>query len=88
MSWKTLVHQSDGRRGGRRVRRHARELARRLLAGFGFGDQRRVQHDERLDDVRIERFAAFLAQQAERGVEAHRFVIRPLRHERVEIVDH
>ena len=82
-----FVDQADRRRRGRRVRRHARQLARRLLAGFGFGGQRRIHVDERLHDARVERLAALLPQQADRGVEAHRLVIRPLRHQRVEVVD-
>ena len=40
-----------------------------------------------VDDGRIERLARFLLQQADRGVEAHRLVIRPLGHQRVEVVD-
>ena len=36
---------------------------------------------------RVEPLARFLLQQADRGVEAHRLVIRALRHQRVEIVD-
>ena len=49
--------------------------------------QRRQQLDEHRDDRRIERLARFLLQQADRGVEAHRLVIRPLRRQRVEVVD-
>ena len=36
---------------------------------------------------RVESLARFLPQQADGGVEAHRLVIRPLRHQRVEVVD-
>ena len=38
-------------------------------------------------DARIECLAAFLPQQADRRVEAHRLVVRPLGHQRVEVVD-
>ena len=93
MSWKTLVrgcrvgHQPDGRLRRGRLRRDARQLARRFLARFGLGGKRRIQLDEGLDDARIERLAAFLVQQADRGIEGHRLVVRPLRHQRVEVVD-
>ena len=40
-----------------------------------------------VDDRRVEPLARFLLQQADRGVEAHRLVVRPLRHQRVEVVD-
>ena len=93
MSWKTLVRarrfrdEPDGRLGGGRVLGDPRQLARRFLARVGFGRERRVHLDEGLHDPWVERLAAFLPQQADRGVEAHRLVVRPLRHERVEVVD-
>ena len=80
--------QADGRLRGGRVRGDARQLARRRLAGVRFGGQRRIHLDERRDDARVERLAAFLPQQADGRVEAHRLVIRPLGHQRVEVVHH
>ena len=78
-----------GARSGTRpgVRRHARELSGRLLRGFGFRRQRRIHVDEPLHDPRVERLAALLPEQPDRGVEAHGLVVRTLRHQRVEIVD-
>src|SRR5688572_9958107 len=43
--------------------------------------------DELVDNDRIERLSRLLAQECNRGFEAHRLVIRPLRHEGIEIVD-
>ena len=40
-----------------------------------------------VDHRRIEPLAGFLLQQPDRGVEAHRLVIRALGHQRVEVVD-
>ena len=42
----------------RRVRRHARELARRLLARLRFRRERRIHVDEGLHHARVERLAA------------------------------
>ena len=81
-------HQADGRLRRGRLRRDARQLARRFLAGLRLGRERGIQLDERPDDARIERLPAFLMEQADRGIEAHRLVIRPFRHQGVKIVDH
>ena len=43
--------------------------------------------DEDEHEIRIERVARFLPEQPDRTFVAHRFVIRPLRRERVEVVD-
>ena len=39
------------------------------------------------DDMRVERLARFLLQQRDRAVDRHRLVVRPLRCQRVEVVD-
>ena len=81
-----FVDQADRGLRGRGVRRHARQAPRRQLAHFRFSLQHRIHLDERLHDARIERLARFLLQQADRRFEAHRLVVRPLRHQRVEVV--
>ena len=47
-----------------------------------------VLKDRAGDALEVEPLARFLLQQAERRVEAHRLVVRPLGHQRVEVVDH
>ena len=49
--------------------------------------QRRQQRDEGLDDRRVEALARLLLEQRDRGVVRHRLVVRPLRHQGVEVVD-
>ena len=82
-----LRQQPDGRapllvRAGRQ-----RQRAHRLGRRFRFGAQLLEVLDEHQHEVRIERLAGFLAQQPDRAFVAHRLVIRPLRRQRVEVVD-
>jgi hypothetical protein len=95
MSWKTFVRgrrrrfvdQADRRRRRRRVRRHARQLARRLLARLGLGRERRYI-SMKVWTTRGSSAFRLPAAAGHRRVEAHRLVIRALRHQRVEVVDH
>ena len=80
------LDQADGGARGRRVRGDARQLARRLPGSLRPRRRVRVRVDEGLHDARVERLVRFLPQQAHRRLEAHRLVVRPLRHQRVEVV--
>ena len=67
-----------------RLRRRAADV---LIELQRFGLQSRQFRREERDDLGIEPLAGFLLQQVDRGIGRHGLVVRPLRHQRVEVVD-
>ncbi len=82
-----LGQQADGRPAFLARARRQRQRAHRVGRRLGFCAQLVEVFDEDLHEVRIERFARFLPQQADGAFIAHRLVIGALRRQRVEVVD-
>ena len=80
--------QADRRLRRRRVRRHARQRAAPAPGSLRLGVQRRAACSTNVCTTRgSSALPASCCSSADRRVDAHRLVIRPLRRQRVEVVD-